>query len=185
MTEPSPRPAAEPLDEVVHSIRIQAPVQRVWDEITTLGRVQDIMFHTILDSDLEPGSRMRYYSPDRKRIWIVGDVVEVDPPHRFVHTYRFTDITDETETLVTWELAEEAGGTRLTLTHGGFTDQARTHRKVQGGWVSILELLKTVAEGGSIPFKWKAMYTMMDLFQWMMPKSTKAEEVLRSEPGAT
>lgn len=170
------------LPDVVHTIHIDAPVRRVWDEITTLGRVQDIMFHTILDSDLTPGSRMRYYSPDRKRIWIVGDVVEVSPPTRFVHTYRFTDITDEGETLVTWELEEDKGGTRLTLTHSGFSDEAKTHKKVQGGWVSILELLKTVAEGGRIPFKWRLMYRMMDAFQWMMPKSTKADEVLRAEP---
>ncbi len=176
MTEPTM------LDDVVHSIHIAAPVQRVWDEITALGRVQDIMFHTILDSDLEPGSRMRYYSPDRKRIWIVGDVVEVSPPNRFVHTYRFTDIEDEGETLVTWELGEESGGTRLTLTHSGFTTEAKTHKKVQGGWVSILELLKTVAEGERIPLKWRMMYRMMDAFQWMMPKATKAEEVLRQEP---
>ncbi len=171
-----------PLTDVVHTVHIGAPVERVWKEITTLGRVQDIMFHTILDSDLTPGSRMRYYSPDKKRIWIVGDVVEFTPPTRFVHTYRFTDITDETETLVTWELSEEDGGTRVTLTHSGFADQAKTHKKVQGGWVSILELLKTVAEGGRPRLKWRIMYRMMDALQWMMPKSTRTDVVMAGEP---
>lgn len=169
-----------PLAEAVFSVEIRASRQRVWDEITRLGSLNDIMFHTVLESELKPGAKLRYWSPDRKNIWIVGTVREVRPPERFVHTYRFTDIPGETETLVTWELTEAAGVTRVTLTHSGFTDQARTHKKVSGGWVSILDLLKTVVEGGSLPFKWKAMYTMMDLLGWMMPKSTKAEEVIRA-----
>lgn len=171
---------APPLGDAVFSVEIRAPRQRVWDEITRLGQLSDIMFHTVLESDLKPGAKLRYWSPDRKNIWIVGTVQEVIPPERFVHTYRFTDIPEESETLVTWELVEAAGITRVTLTHGRFTDQAKTHKKVTGGWVAILDLLKTVSEGGKLPFKWKAMYWMMDRFGWMMPKSTRADEVLRS-----
>ena len=175
MTQATPR-----LEDAVFSIEIRAPRERVWKEITRLGQVSDIMFHTVLESELKPGGKLRYWSPDRKNIWIVGTIREVTPPERFVHTYRFTDITEESETLVTWELVEAAGVTRVTLTHSAFTDQAKTHKKVSGGWVAILDLLKTVAEGGAIPFKWRAMYWMMDRFGWMMPKSTKADEVLKT-----
>lgn len=171
---------AAALPDVIHSIEIQAPRERVWQEITRLGQVSDIMFHTILESDLKPGGKLRYWSPDRKNIWIVGEIRELDPPARFVHTYRFTDIPGESETLVTWELSETAGRTRVTLTHSAFTDQAKTHGKVSGGWVSILANLKVVTEGGRIPFKWKAIYLMMDLLGWTMPKSTRAEEVLKA-----
>ena len=168
------------LADAVFTVEIKAPRERVWKEITRLGQVSDIMFHTVLESDLKPGGKLRYWSPDKKNIWIVGTIQEVAPPERFVHTYRFTDITEESETLVTWELVEAAGVTRVTLTHGRFTDQAKTHKKVSGGWVAILDLLKTVAEGKPVPLKWKAMYWMMDRFGWMMPKSTKADEVLKS-----
>lgn len=172
--------APERLDDVVLSIEIRAPRERVWEEITRLGVVSDILFHTILESEMKPGAKLRYWSPDRKNIWIVGTIQEVTPPERFVHTYRFTDIADETETLVTWELADVPTGTRVTLTHARFTDQARTHKKVKGGWVSILDLLKVVAEGGTIPRKWRLMYGLMDWFGWMMPRSTRAEEVLKA-----
>lgn len=174
MTETSPA-----LPDAVFSIEIRAPRQRVWEEITRLGSVNDILFHTILESDLTPEAKLRYWSPDKKNIWIVGTVKEITPPSRFVHTYRFTDITDESETLVTWELSEVADGTRVTLTHTGFSDQAKTHKKVTGGWVAILDLLKVVAEGGRPSFKWRAMYRMMDLMGWVMPKSTRADAVLR------
>lgn len=167
------------MPDVVQAIDIDAPVERVWAEITRLGQVSDIMFHTVLETDFQPGSPLRYYSPDRKRIWIVGEIVEVSPPTRLVHTYRFTDITDETETLVTWDLQEREGGVRVTVSHSRFTDQAKTHKKVSGGWNQILGLLKTVVETGKVPGKFRVMYTLMDWMQFVMPKSTKAEEVLR------
>lgn len=68
------------LPEHVVSIHIDVPVQRVWDEITKTGRIQRALYNTVLESDLQPGSPLRYYSPDRKRVFVVGEVVEVDPP---------------------------------------------------------------------------------------------------------
>lgn len=74
------------LPEHVVSIHIGVPVQRVWDEITKTGRIQRALYNTVLESDLQPGSPLRYYSPDRKRVFVVGEVVEVDPPRKFAHT---------------------------------------------------------------------------------------------------
>jgi len=54
------------------------------------------MFNAILETDWLPGSPMYYYRPDRTRIFVVGRVIEVNKPRRFVHTYRFTDL-DEPE----------------------------------------------------------------------------------------
>ena len=61
-------------DQVV-SIEINVPRQRVWDEITKLGRVQRAVMNTLLESALVPGAKMRYYSPDKKRVFVVGKVV--------------------------------------------------------------------------------------------------------------
>ncbi|HSM61898.1 MAG TPA: hypothetical protein VK849_13910, partial [Longimicrobiales bacterium] len=66
-----PEPTALP-DHVI-SIHIAVPVQRVWDEITRTGRIQRALYNTVLESELTPGSRLRYYSPDRKRVFIVGE----------------------------------------------------------------------------------------------------------------
>ena len=57
----------------VLSIRIDRPVERVWEEITKIGRVQRAFFNTVLESDMVPGHRLRYYSPDRKRVFVVGE----------------------------------------------------------------------------------------------------------------
>lgn len=162
-------------DHVV-SIEIKVPRQRVWDEITKLGRVQRAVMNTLLESALVPGAKLRYYSPDKKRVFVVGKVVEVLPPRRFSHTYMFTT-RPETPSLVTWELEEIAGGCRVTVTHSGWTDQVKTHKGVGGGWRQILAVLKAELETGDISFKTKLLYGMMGAFMFMMPQTTKTAEV--------
>ena len=92
MTDPiaETSPEASPQATHVCSIHIDVPVERVWEEITKTGRVQRALYNTVLDCELKPGSRLRYYSPDKKRVFILGEVVEVDPPTRVSYTYRFT-----------------------------------------------------------------------------------------------
>jgi len=67
---------------------INAPIEAVWAELTKLRGTQHAMMDTVLESSLEVGAPLYYRSPDGRRIFIVGRVVEVDPPKRFVHTQR-------------------------------------------------------------------------------------------------
>lgn len=167
---------AEPknLPDHVISIHIAVPVQRVWDEITKTGRVQRALYNTVLESQLVPGSRLRYYSPDKKRVFIVGEVVAVEAPRKFSHTYMFTTRL-EPPTLVTWELAEERGGCRVTITHSGWTAAHKTPEKVAAGWKEILGLLKHELETGKLPFKTRLLFTVMGWFLFAMPKTTRKE----------
>ena len=171
---PTATGAATTLPDHVISIHIGVPIRRVWDEITKTGRVQRALYNTVLDCDLKPGGRLRYYSPDRKRVFIVGKVVAVEPPRKFAHTYMFT--TDVSEpTLVTWELSEESGGTRVTITHSGWTTAHKAPQKVAAGWREILGLLKQDLETGTIPLKTRIIYRLMGWFMFMMPKTTMKE----------
>lgn len=166
------------LPDHVTSIHIDVPVQRVWDEITKTGVVQRSLYNTVLDCDLTPGSRLRYYSPDRSRVFIVGEVIEVVPLRKFSYTYTFTTWKPgEAATLVTWELFEESGGCRVTVTHSGWTAGHKAHPKTAAGWQEILGLLKRELETGDIPFKTKAMYRVMNWFLFAMPKTTKTEYI--------
>lgn len=167
------------LQDRVLSIVINVPRQRVWDEITKTGRIQRAVMNTVLESSLAKGSKLRYYSPDRKRVFVVGEVMEISPPRRLVHTYMFT-FRPEEPTLVTWELEEVPGGCRVTLTHAGFTTQTVTHKGVVKGWRDILDLLKIELETGDIPAKTKLMYWVMGMTMFMMPKTTRVAEVERA-----
>jgi uncharacterized protein YndB with AHSA1/START domain len=172
-------PEPTPLPDHVLSIDIMVPRQQVWDEITKLGKLQRPLFYTILETSLKPGSRLRYCSPDRKRVYIVGEVVEVIPPRKFSHTYMFT-MKPEPKTLVTWELEDIAGGCRVTLRHSGWTTSNRSHKSVGGGWRDILNLLKSELETGQIPLRSRILYRFMGMLTFMLPKTTKTEEVDRA-----
>ncbi|HSK18485.1 MAG TPA: SRPBCC domain-containing protein [Longimicrobiales bacterium] len=169
MSEPGPLP------DQVASIHIGVPVERVWEEITRTGRVQRALYNTVLDAELRPGARLRYYSPNRKRVFIVGEVVEVDPPRKLSHTYWFTMWKGGGPTLVTWELHEESGGCRVTVTHSGWTSAHEAAEKTGAGWREILALLKQDLETGTIPLKTRAMYAVMNAFLFAMPKTTAKE----------
>jgi uncharacterized protein YndB with AHSA1/START domain len=170
---------AGPLPDHVFAIDIAAPRQRVWDEITKTGRIQLAMHNTVLESTLQPGAKLRYYSPDRRRVFVVGEVLEVSPPTRFSHTFKFTMRAEE-PSVVTWELQETPTGCRVTLVHSGWTDQIKTHKGVVGGWREILGTLKHELETGDIPFRVKVTYRIMNRLMFLLPKSTRIDEVQRA-----
>ncbi len=155
----------------VHVVEIKAPVGDVWTEITKLKQIQKPMFGTILDTDFKPGSRMIYRSEDGKRVFIIGEVHEFEPPRRFVHTFRFTNLA-ESPTLVEWDLEEKSGITRVTVTHSKFVDQTKTADSVRTSWVDILKNIKSVVETGNVPVKTRLMLWMMSTFMFMAPKET-------------
>jgi uncharacterized protein YndB with AHSA1/START domain len=166
--------APSSLPDHVCSIVINVPVADVWNEITKTGSVQRPLYNTVLDIDLVPGGRLRYSSPDRKRVFIAGEVLEVDPPHRLKHTYLFL-FKPEPATVVTWQLDEVPEGTRVTITHGGWTDEHTKPEKHEAGWNEILGLLKSELENGDIPGKTRILYWIQGLFMFALPKTTKAE----------
>ena len=166
-------PDARPLPDHVISIHIAVPVQRVWDEITKTGRVQRALYNTVLDTELRPGAKLRYHSPSKKRVFIIGEIVDVKPPYVFSHTYRMLMNGVEAPTLVTWTLKEENQGTRVTIVHTGWTTAHKAPEKVSAGWTEILGLLKADLETGELPMKTRIMYAMMNMFMFMLPKTTK------------
>jgi uncharacterized protein YndB with AHSA1/START domain len=165
------------LPDQVISIHIAVPIRRVWDEITKTGRIQRSLYNTVLECELRPGSRLRYYSADRTRVFIVGEVVRVEPPRIFAHTYRFTTWKAGPPTLVTWELTEEAGGCRVTITHSGWTDEHAAPEKTGAGWREILDLLRHELETGELPVKARIVFRLMGWLAFLLPRTTRTEDV--------
>lgn len=170
------RTLADSGTELVHSIVIAAPIARVWAEITKLDGKQRAMMDAVLDSELKPGAPLYYRSTDGKRVFVVGRVVEVDPPRLLSHTQRLT-MRDDPWTVVSWELEEVDGGTRVTLRNSGWPAGVEKLDKVDSTWRGILVALKQVVESGDIGAGLKFQYAMMRVFMWAMPSSTKTENV--------
>jgi len=74
------------------------------------------------------------------------EVLEVELERRF--SYRFAEPT--LNTVITWELAPESSGTRLTLVHQGFDLESpvgrRAYEGMKPGWPGILERIATVLD---------------------------------------
>ncbi|SDP86024.1 Uncharacterized conserved protein YndB, AHSA1/START domain [Lentzea jiangxiensis] len=167
---------AEPGTELVHSIVIAAPIEEVWAEMTRLDGKQRAMMDAVLDSTLESGAPLYYRSPDGKRVFVVGRVVEVDPPRLLSHTQRLT-MRDDPWTVVSWQLEAVDGGTRVTVRNSGWPEGVKRLDKVDSTWKGILAALKQVVETGDVGSGLKVQYAFMRAFMRAMPASTKTGNV--------
>lgn len=162
------------MHDKVYTIDINAPIARVWEEITRAGTVCRPMYDTVMDGQFKAGSPYRYRSQSGKHVFTKGTVLEIDPPRKLVQTFQFTNI-EEKPSLVTWTLDEIVGGqTRVTIVHSRF-DGEQTIKAVDGGWPTILSLFKSVCETGTIPLGKKIKSAMMSAMSFMIPKSMSAE----------
>jgi len=98
--------------------------------------------------------------------------VEVVPPTKLVYTFLFTWYEDA-PSLVTWELAENAGTTTITVTHQALVEGSKTNKDIQGGWPTILGLYKRVIETGSAGLSTNIKQGLMGAASFMLPKSTR------------
>jgi uncharacterized protein YndB with AHSA1/START domain len=161
------------------SIDINAPAERIWRELTKQGEICKPMYNCALHvqgGKLTPGARLRYSNASGKNTFIVGEILEVDPPHRLVHTFKMT-LHDDKPSTVTWELEPRGAGgasTRVTITHV-FVEQSKNNPKLVKGWTEILNLFKHELENGALPFKTRMQYGMMGAMSFMLPKTTKTE----------
>ena len=141
----------------VYQVFIKATPERIWEAITD-PRFTTKYFHGSR-VELEPvsGSPYKGFSPDGSQLWVDGEVLEVDPPRRLVHTWTAKydpGMAGEAPSRVTWEITGRDGGmSLLTVVHDQLEGAPKTAESVSGeGWMYVLSGLKTVLETGeSLP----------------------------------
>ncbi len=161
--------------EIRHSITIAAPIDLVWAELTKIGARQRAQLDSVLETSFRPGDPLYYRSPDGSRTFMVGRVIEVDPPRTFRHTQVLT-MRDDPLTEVAWHLEQVPEGTRVTLVNSGWPVDARME-KVDTTWKGILSDLKSVVETGDVTARQKVTLFFMRTFMFMMPSSTRSANV--------
>lgn len=159
----------------VYRVYIKATPQAVWDAITTPEWVARYGYGGTCAYDLRPGGSYQAFPSDDMRaasaqmgldcpdVIVDGEVIEADPPHKLVQTWRMLmDPTAAAEgfTRLTYEIQETpTAGTKLTVTHelGNATRLARMTSGAMedagegagGGWAWILSDLKSLLETGA------------------------------------
>jgi uncharacterized protein YndB with AHSA1/START domain len=137
----------------VYQIVIRATLQQIWDAITQPEFTRQYFHGARVNTTAEAGTSIRYYSPDGD-LWGDDKVLESDPPHRLVVTWRSlwdADLAAEPASRVTWLIeGQDAGICLLTVTHDQLDDSPKTADAVSGqGWMFVLSGMKTLLETGA------------------------------------
>jgi len=150
MLEASPGPEHAMSDskhpKQVYVLYIRTTPEALWDAITNPELTARYFYGTRIDSDFEVGAALRYMGEESAAI--EGEVVEIEPRRKLVHSFAFPDQPDDAPTRVTWEIEPEGDVCKLTVIHEGFEGHTDTWDITSGGWPYILNSLKTFIETG-------------------------------------
>jgi uncharacterized protein YndB with AHSA1/START domain len=133
----------------VFEVYIKATPERLWQAITDPAMTSIYYFGSLIESEFQVGSPLRYKQPDGS-LDIEGEVLEIDPPRKLVHSFSTRwEANEDPPTTVTWEITPMGSEScRLAVTHSGFASENATYESVKGGWPMILSGLKTLVETG-------------------------------------
>jgi len=106
--------------------------------------------------DPRPGGVFHVTVTGRSHTKVIGEFVEIDPPHRLVFTWGWEQFDGMPEgmlvppgsTTVEVTLTEDRGGTLLRLRHTGLPGDAAMQFHSMG-WNTTMDRLVIVAEGGN------------------------------------
>lgn len=154
---------------------IRAPIHKVWAELTRTDSVLPFFFNgTCKTPGLAVGAPIRMVSSDEKYTSVVGDVVEFEPPYRYAHTFKFTNL-DDPPCIVRYELKEADGGTEFTLINENVPRGTKSEKYMTSGGHFITKNLKALVETGKPTGGGRLALFMMSLFAPFTPKACLSE----------
>jgi len=142
---------------VKSSVFIHASAARVWDTLTNPQQTKKYMFGCEAISDWKPGSPLIWKGVFNgvEMVAVKGNIVSIVPNKSLVYTVidpnnpNIPDIPENYLT-VTCDLDEEGDQTLLTVSQGDYSTvaegPARYEDTRKGGWDSIMDQIKAVAE---------------------------------------
>ncbi|MCG8405350.1 MAG: SRPBCC domain-containing protein [Phycisphaerales bacterium] len=159
----------------VSKVFIRGSIEAVWREITKTDELQGCFFNARMHADdLRPGGKIQMRSADGKYTTVVGEILEFDPPHRFAHTFKFTQY-DDPPCKVTYDLKEVEGGVEFTLTSEDIPVGTKTEKNMTRGADFIVKTLKAIIENGRPPFGVRMLYGMFKVLTPLTPKKCRTE----------
>ncbi|MGI8815960.1 MAG: ArsR/SmtB family transcription factor [Pseudonocardia sp.] len=137
--------------EKVFEIYIRTTPERLWEAITDPEIRAKYNFGAAVHSTWEIGAPIDMRAPNAPGPLGGGEILEVDPPCRLVHTMTALwsdEVRAEGASRVTWDIEQVADSCRLTITHDQLREGAND--QLYGGWPMILSGLKTWLESGQL-----------------------------------
>ncbi|WP_350347686.1 SRPBCC domain-containing protein [Agromyces sp. G08B096] len=155
MTENQPSVVDEDAFTVRRTIRIAAPIEKVWSAVTEPAHISRWFGTTVLHG-AGAGAEGTITFPDYGAVPL--RVEAMDAPHRVAYRWSNDDaagglpdrMDEAASTVFTFTLEAVAGGTQLTVVETGFertSDPAANLASHAEGWVSELDKLVALLEG--------------------------------------
>jgi uncharacterized protein YndB with AHSA1/START domain len=163
-------------ERAVFKVFIHGTIEEVWHEITKTDEVQGCFFNMWMDTTgLKPGAPIRMRTKNRKYTMVMGEVISIQPPYRYSHTFRFTQY-DDPPCIVTYELKEVADGVEFTMILDDLPKGTATAKQMKQGGTMIVNSLKAIVETGRPSFGVRILYSIVfPLVQTFSPKKTRSE----------
>ncbi|MFC2083605.1 ArsR/SmtB family transcription factor [Bacteroidota bacterium] len=127
---------------------IKTTKEKLWEALTDPGLTKHYFYGTELKGEIKVGSKIEYHGLDKEgnpNIPVEGEILEVVPYKKLVHSFRFPISEDKTSRTV-YKIEEQEDYVKLTLTHDQFESETQTYKSVSEGWPFILSGLKTFLE---------------------------------------
>ena len=137
-------------DRFVYVIYIRSTRERVWDALIKPEFTRQYWFGYAQESEWKIDSSWQLVSRDGK-VADSGKVLEFDPPRRLSVSWNHRldpEMAAEGESRASYDLDEQGGMVKLTVTHEIGKANSTLIKKVSGGWPSILSSLKSLLETG-------------------------------------
>lgn len=137
----------------VYVTYINAPAEKVWQALTDGEVTQKYWFQHRNASDWKVGSEWRHeHCDDASIVDVVGTVIESDRPRRLVVSWASPkEAADPSKySRVTYDILEDRGVVRLTVTHSDLEPGSGMARSIGQGWPLVLSNLKTYLETGNV-----------------------------------
>jgi uncharacterized protein YndB with AHSA1/START domain len=158
--------------KAVFRVVINGSIEAVWRELTKQDEPQAAVFNAWLHAQaLAPGRKMQMRTRSGKYVMVVGEITDFTPPHRFAHTFRFTQY-DDAECEVIYELKQLPAGVECTLIVDRMPVGSKTAKDMQGGGTMIVNTLKAVVETGKPAFGTRVMYFLFKYLEFVLPKKS-------------
>ena len=132
----------------VYVLYIRSSVDKVWDAMTNPETTLKYFHNTAVQSDWQVGSSIDYMmeKEGETRSAVTGEIVEIEPKKRLVHTFSFSSMSDA-PSLVSYDIEAQGEVTKLTVSHE-FEAEDETFKGTQQGWPHIFSAMKTLLETG-------------------------------------
>ena len=159
-----------------YRVLIKAPIDTVWSELLNTASPRPFFWNSSWDTRaMAAGNSYRMLSADKRTVGVIGEILELDPPHRMVTSFRLTNL-DDPPSKVIYELKETADGTEFTLITEEVLAGSKSEKSMADGSKFIVNNFKAYVENGKVTYGARMMLGMFKLMAPLAPKSMSADK---------